>query len=159
MGRFGRWVVAGLVTVAGFAVPTWLCGVLVLPSVLEDSGVRWSVAAGVGAAVAALAGMWGYGFAARPSGSEPLGPVVQAPGGRAVAIGGSNSGSISTSDTHAPTPGPPSDQAAGGQPTPQQSSAQPALGTVSAAGDRSIAIGGDNTGPLSTGDHHGGTQP
>ncbi|MFB7355996.1 hypothetical protein [Streptomyces gardneri] len=157
MERFGRWAGAGFVTVAGFVVPTWLCGVLVLPSVLEDSAIRWSVASALGAAVAALTGMWGYGFATRTREGGPSGRVVQASGGRAVAVGGSNSGGISTGDTGATGQSP--DQAAGGNQTPPQAPAQPAPGTVTATGERSIAIGGDSTGPLSTGDHHGGAQP
>ncbi|WP_327349068.1 hypothetical protein [Streptomyces europaeiscabiei] len=154
MERFGRWAAAGLVTVTGFTVPTWLCGALVLPPVLDDPAIRWSVASALGAAVAALAGMWGYGFATRPRERQPSGPEVQALGGRAVAVGGNNSGGISTGETG--TTGRSPDHAGGGDPPPQPP-ARPASGTVTAAGERSIAIGGDNTGPLSTGDHHGGT--
>ncbi|MBT2483003.1 hypothetical protein J7E94_33560 [Streptomyces sp. ISL-94] len=133
--------------------PTWLCGVLVLPSVLEDPATRWAVASALGTAVAALAGMWGYGFATRTPG-----PDTQASGVRAVAVGGSNSGSIFTGDTGAPGQSP--GQAGGGNPTSPPTPAPPvAGGTVTAAGERSIAIGGDSTGPLSTGDHHGGAQP
>ncbi|WP_405640466.1 hypothetical protein [Streptomyces uncialis] len=90
MERFGRWVVAFLVTVAAFAVSTWLCGALVLPSVLKDPAIRWSVASALGATAAALAAMWGYGFATRAPERGRSSPAVQAPGGRAVAIGGSN---------------------------------------------------------------------
>ncbi|MFD8643918.1 hypothetical protein ACFV14_26890 [Streptomyces zaomyceticus] len=153
MGRFGRWAVAVLVTVASFAVPTWLGGALVLPSVLKDAEIRWAVASALGTAVAALVGMWGYRFATRER--QNPGPAVQATGERGVAIGGHNSGPVTTGDTGAGQP--PAEAEAGNQ-TPAALPATPAPGTVTAAGERTIAIGGNNTGTLSTGDQ-GGNQP
>jgi hypothetical protein len=77
VGPLVRWLVAGLTTIAGFAVTAWICGALVLPMVLQDGGARWGVAGGLGAAVAALAALWGQSFAtagepgegARPGGA------------------------------------------------------------------------------------------
>ncbi|MFB6841896.1 hypothetical protein [Streptomyces sp. NPDC056361] len=152
MERLGRWTIAGLATIVGFAMPTWLGGAVVLPSVLEVAEIRWAVASALGTAVAALVGMWGYRFATRSREHVP-GPVVQATGGRAVAIGGPNSGAVSTGDTGAGQPGAP---ATDGSRSPAPPSARPAPGTVAATGERSIAIGGDNTGTLSTGDRHDG---
>ncbi|MFH9727769.1 hypothetical protein ACH4M4_33095 [Streptomyces sp. NPDC017254] len=151
MGRFGRWAIAVLVTVVSFAVPTWLGGALVLPSVLEDPEIRWAVASALGTAVAALVGMWGYRFATRER--QNPGPAVQVTGERGVAIGGHNSGPVFTGDTGAGQP-----PAAAGNQTPAPSPGPLAPGTVTAAGERTIAIGGNNTGTLSTGDH-GGAQP
>ena len=50
-----RWLIAGLVTVAAFAVATLICGIVVLPTIMKDGGARWGVAGGLGVAVAALA--------------------------------------------------------------------------------------------------------
>jgi hypothetical protein len=57
--------VAASVTALTFAIPTWLSGVLVLPSMLKDSATRWGLASALGTALAALAATWGYGFATR----------------------------------------------------------------------------------------------
>lgn len=156
MGRNLRWAVAGLATAAAFAVPVWLCGAVVLPSLLKDAAIRWSLATALGAALASLTVLWGQGFATRgqgTAGQTPSGPSVQATAGRAVAIGGNNSGPLSTGD--APVPAQPTV----GGPAPAQPPVPPAPNTVSASGDRSIAIGGNNTGPLSTGDQPGSTRP
>jgi hypothetical protein len=58
-----RWSVAGLVTVFTFSTATWICGALVLRTMMKDPAVRWGVAAGLGVAVAALAALWGESFA------------------------------------------------------------------------------------------------
>jgi hypothetical protein len=58
-----RWLVAGLVTIAAFAVVTWISGVLALPHLIEDPVVRWGIAGALGVAVAALAALWGHSFA------------------------------------------------------------------------------------------------
>ncbi|MFD8566660.1 hypothetical protein [Streptomyces sp. NPDC059639] len=147
---------AGLATAAAFAVPVWLCGAVVLPSLLKDPAIRWSLATALGAALASLVVLWGHGFATRgqgTTGQTPSGPSVQATAGRAVAIGGNSSGPLSTGD--AVVPGQPTV----GGPAPAQPPAPPAPNAVSASGERSIAIGGNNTGPLSTGDQPGNTRP
>jgi len=149
MGRNIRWVVAGLATAAAFAVPVWLCGAVVLPTLVKDPAIRWSLASALGAVLSSLTVLWGHGFATRAT--PPPGRPVQATAERAVAIGGDNQGSISTGDGPgaAPSPVPP---AAGPQPT-------PATATVSAPGNRSIVVGGTNSGTLSTGDQSPGGQP
>jgi hypothetical protein len=58
-----RWTVAVLVTVAAFAASSWICGALVLSTVMKDPGIRWGVAGALGVAVAALAALWGHSFA------------------------------------------------------------------------------------------------
>ncbi|MFD2683562.1 hypothetical protein ACFS5L_01540 [Streptomyces phyllanthi] len=134
-------------TAVAFAVGTWLCGVLLL-SVMKDPAVRWTVACGAGAALAALAAMWSYGFAngdARTNPEPAEEGTTQASGTRSVAIRGRNTGTISTGDTHGP-PGPrlsaPSPPPAAGTPR----------GAAAASAERSVAIGGDNHGTVSTGD-------
>ncbi|MFE3558345.1 hypothetical protein ACFXKW_26310 [Streptomyces sp. NPDC059193] len=143
-------------TTATLAVPTWLCGAVVLPPLVEDPAIRWSLASALGTALAALAASWGYGFAtrARPAtGRAASSPSVQATAERAVAIGGNNQAPVSTGDAPTPTPPAPAGPAAGQPPAP------PAPGTASASGERSIAIGGNNSGPLSTGDQPGIPNP
>ncbi|MFE9429093.1 hypothetical protein ACFYNO_39800 [Kitasatospora sp. NPDC006697] len=184
MQRDARWVVAGAVTVAAFAVPTWLCGAVALPGVLADPASRWAVASALGVALAALAALWGHGFATRPREEGPVpGPAVQAPGlavqasgPRAVAIGGGNRGDVITGDTtgdavpaapgqaaaEEPAAARPASRQANTSPQSNTSAAEntpPAAKTVAARGDRAIAIGGDNSGPLSTGDHSEGRRP
>ncbi len=66
-----RWFVAVLVTVAAFAIATWICGALILPMVMKDGGVRWGIAVGVGVATAALAALWGHSFATVKHSREP----------------------------------------------------------------------------------------
>lgn len=79
-----RWSVAGLVTIAVFAVVTWICGALALPHVMKDPGVRWGVAGALGVAVAALAALWGHSFAiGEPTGTnsrEDPGPASKTTG-------------------------------------------------------------------------------
>jgi hypothetical protein len=43
MNRAGRWLVAAAVTVAAFGVSLWVCGALLLPSVLKSEADRWVV--------------------------------------------------------------------------------------------------------------------
>jgi hypothetical protein len=149
MGRNVRWAVAGLATAAAFAVPTWLCGAVVLPPLLKDPAIRWSLASALGAVLGSLAVLWGHGFATRAPATGPSGRSVQATGERAVAIGGDNRAPVSTGDATAPA------RPAAGQP----SAPPPAPDTVSGTGSRAIAIGGTNSGPLSTGDRPAGDQP
>ncbi|MBB6076980.1 hypothetical protein [Streptomyces paradoxus] len=124
-------------TTVAFAGTTWLCGALLLPPVMNDSAVRWTVACGAGAAMAALAAMWGHGFAGgRRAAPGPAPRGAAEPGSRSVAIRGSNSGNVSTGDRHVPHP--PSRGARGSAAT--------------SPGERAITIGGDNHGTLTTGD-------
>jgi len=85
-----RWLAAGLVTVTAFAGVTWLCGALVLANAIDDSAARWSVAGGLGVAVAALAALWGHSFAEGGKHSEGL-SGSDAPGaGRQMDSGSGN---------------------------------------------------------------------
>jgi tetratricopeptide (TPR) repeat protein len=89
-----RWSVAALVTVASFAVATFLCGAVLLT--MRDAAVRWGIAAGLGVAVAALAALWGHSYAtAVPERSEhqPLDPA-QTADSRAGGSGNVNTGAI-----------------------------------------------------------------
>ncbi|WP_327123588.1 hypothetical protein [Streptomyces sp. NBC_01727] len=162
MQRSVRWVAAVLVTAAAFAVPTWLCGAVVLPPALKDPAIRWGVAAALGAALAALAAAWGHSFASRTGGESsqpvPAGGPVQATGERAVAIHGNSTGGISTGDTGASRT--PADLPARQEPAPPAAVPAPpsAPGSVTASGERSIAISGNPGGNISTGDHPGGGQ-
>lgn len=152
-----RWVVAGLVTTATLAVPVWLGGAVVLPPLVGDPAIRWSLASALGTALAALSASWGYGYAtrARPAnGRATTSPSVQATAERAVAIGGNSQAPVSTGDAaQGPIPTAPAGPSAGNPPAP------PAPGTVSASGERSIAIGGNSSGALSTGDQPGSPNP
>jgi hypothetical protein len=62
MGRPGRWSVAGLVTLAAFAVATWVAEVF-FARWLPSPSTRWPVAVPIGAAVAAFIGLWGQSWA------------------------------------------------------------------------------------------------
>jgi hypothetical protein len=66
----GRWSVAVLVTVAAFVVGTWISGAIVLPSIVKDPAIRWSIAAAFGVAVAGLGALWGHSFGAREQASD-----------------------------------------------------------------------------------------
>lgn len=74
----GRWSVAVLVTVAAFAVGTWVSGAIVLPGTVKDPAIRWSIAAAFGVAVAALAALWGHSFSTREQASDT--PLHHNPG-------------------------------------------------------------------------------
>ncbi len=156
MGSLGRWAVAAVATVAAFASGTWVCGAL-LRSVMADPAVRWAVACGVGAALSALAAMWGHGFATcgtppatgRPGADQAS---ATASGAGSVAIGGCNRGDISTSAASPGLLSPPSPD----PPTPPPSGPPPSAATATASGDQSIAIAGDNHGRLATGETSGG---
>jgi hypothetical protein len=63
VNQMTRWCIAGLVTITAFAAVTWICGALALSVLSLDSGARWGIAASAGVAVAALAALWGHGFA------------------------------------------------------------------------------------------------
>lgn len=107
MSRAFRWCIAGLVTTAAFAVTTWLAGSFVLATVLKSRPDRWVVAVGAGAAVAALAGLWGHSWATQEEATTAVGEDsaevgagkgAHAPGSRSVAAGGDVSGIVSTGD-------------------------------------------------------------
>ncbi|MBH5335412.1 hypothetical protein IHE55_11625 [Streptomyces pactum] len=124
---------------------------------MDDAAIRWGVASALGGALAALAVAWGYGFATRTPqnpGPTPADGSAHASGPRSVAIGGSNSGTISTGDNAPRTPpaGPPAQPPA----APPAPAPAPPPSTVSASGERSVAIGGDNSGTVSTGDQSEG---
>jgi hypothetical protein len=71
-----RWLVAIVVTVAAFALATWISGAFVLPLFMKDGGARWVVATALGVAVAALAALWGHWFATE-AGTATAGPDGQ----------------------------------------------------------------------------------
>jgi len=154
MRQNARWMVAGLATAAAFSVPTWLCGAVVLPSLLKDLAIRWSLASALGAVLGSLAVLWGHAFATRATATETSSRLVQATADRAVAIGGDNQAPVLTGDAIAPAQ-PATSPAATGQP----SAPPPAINTVSASGNRAIAIGSTNAGSLSTGDRPAGDPP
>ncbi|MFF4448282.1 hypothetical protein [Streptomyces sp. NPDC001502] len=155
--RSWRWFTAAVVTVVAFAVPTVVCGVWVLPSVIQDPGTRWAVASALGAAVAALAVLWGQSFAASPTttAAPPPPATVIASGGRAVAIEGDVEGNITTGNR-------------GGRAVPPVAGQTPAVpggpvpvppGSVVASGDRAAALRGKIKGDVTTGDEPGRPTP
>lgn len=147
MSRGARWLVAAGVTAAAFAVPTMVCGIWVLRSLVRDAGARWAVASALGAALAALAVLWGQGFA---SGGAGTAGTVEARGGRSVAVRGPVTGNISTGDVGVgPQATPPAAPAA----------AQPAMppGSVVASGERAVALGDGLDGDIDTGDRRNGS--
>ncbi|GEB60107.1 hypothetical protein GCM10017674_75900 [Streptomyces gardneri] len=147
-----------MATVSSFAAVTSLCGALVLPPMMEDAAIRWGLASAMGAALAALAAAWGHGFATRTPqtpGEAPLGRSAHAAGAGSVAVAGDNSGSIATGDiTPRAVPAQPPAQWPATPPPPAPPSSN---STVTASGERSIAVGGNSSGTLSTGDQSGGT--
>ena len=75
MGRPGRWIVAGLMTLAAFAVTTCVTEVFLFTQWLPSPDTRWStVAVTTGAAVAAFIGLWGQSWATESGGqgSRPI---------------------------------------------------------------------------------------
>ena len=68
MGQAGRWMVAGLATMAAFAAATWVTGVFLFTRLLPSPGTRWPVAVTIGAAVAAFIALWGQSWATESSG-------------------------------------------------------------------------------------------
>ena len=65
MRRASRWWVAGLVTVAAFAVTAWVMATFVLLPVIALASDRWVAAAGAGTAVAAVSALWGQSWVTR----------------------------------------------------------------------------------------------
>ncbi|MEU1284297.1 hypothetical protein [Kitasatospora sp. NPDC005856] len=145
-------------TVSTFAVPTAVCGMWVLPSLVDDAATRWGVASALGATVAALAVLWGQSFATSDSGQgvsgPPSGMSVEASGLRAVAVGGSVRGNISTGDTGTGaqhTAGAGGSTGRASQPGTRAGQA-PVTGSVVASGERSAAVGDGVEGDIITGD-------
>jgi hypothetical protein len=60
-----RWLMAGLVTAATFSATLWVSEALVLPLWIKSDADRWVVAGALGAALSALAAVWGASFAQR----------------------------------------------------------------------------------------------
>ncbi len=75
----GRWFVAAAVTVGAFWVGLLVPALLILPRWVASDADRWVIAAGLGVAIAALAALWGEGFARRePADSKRVRlPAVQ----------------------------------------------------------------------------------
>jgi hypothetical protein len=155
MRRNLRWAAAGLVTAVAFAVPTWLCGAVFLPPIVTDDAIRWSLSSALGVVLATLAVAWGQGFATRACQEDtptpPSDGPVTASGTRSVAVKGNPTGPISTGDTGGraapdsspvcPQPVPPAAPApASPQPEPEP---ERGSGSVTASGERSIAIDGN----------------
>ncbi|MFI7671712.1 hypothetical protein [Nocardia sp. NPDC049526] len=106
--------------------------------------------AGIGAS------LWLYQRQSGTSGQRSQDSVT-ASGARSVAVHGNPAGSISTGDTRTlapPTPAPPEQPPSGGQQGPS-GAVEPAPGSVTASGERSVAIDGNPGGDISTGDNHG----
>lgn len=149
-------LVAAGVTVVAFAVPTVVCGVWALPWLVKDEGARWGAASALGAAVAALAVLWGQGFASCDGVGTAGG--VEARGDRSVAVRGPVRGNISTGDIGMPT----SPAAASQAPSPAATASagppgQP--GSVVTSGERSVALGDGLEGDIDTGDRTNGGRP
>lgn len=60
-----RWLVAASVVLGTFAASAWVAGALVLPVWMRSETDRWAIGSGLGVALAALAALWGKGFAQR----------------------------------------------------------------------------------------------
>ncbi|MET9619086.1 hypothetical protein [Kitasatospora indigofera] len=94
--------------------------------------------------------MGGYGYASRPQRAPAPAPVT-APGERSVAIGGDSHAPITTGDTTAAAPAAPSAAPPVLPPASPTGPTQPPPGAT-ASGTRSVAIGGHNHAPITTGD-------
>jgi hypothetical protein len=158
-----RWLLAGAVAMVAFIVPTVLCGVWLLSALVPDEAARWGVASALGAAVAAVSVLWGQGFAARPGGGSATagGPArsVQASGTRAVAVGATVRGTISTGDGDVPCVSPPAGRPAQGTTvtaSPEPAAGAAPLGSVTASGERSVVVGDAVVGDIATGDRPSG---
>jgi hypothetical protein len=101
MKHLVKWLVAGLVTAAVCATTLWLVGALLLPHIIRDPGIRWSLAGVLAAAVSALPAMWGQSFATRDSSNKILqhpsssnGPAEDLPGHVNMISGGTFHGPV-----------------------------------------------------------------
>lgn len=113
--------------------------------------MRWTVASAAGLAFVTPAGFWGHGFVT--SASTGAGPL-EARGRRSVAVRGNVKGNITTGDKGLPT----GDK---GLPTSHpetHAQTQPPVspGSVTASGERAIALGEGLEGDADTGDQPGG---
>jgi hypothetical protein len=72
MSRTGKWLVAGFVTAATFVACASISGMLLGP-VMASSADRWVLAAGLGAAMAGLAALWGKWWATREDAPSSVG--------------------------------------------------------------------------------------
>jgi hypothetical protein len=103
VARVGRWWVAGIMTVAVFAVTVWILAAYVLSPMIGPAGDRWVVATGAGTSAAALAALWGQWWAARADtetsdkGGKAMHPH-DAYEDRSVTAGGDITGIASTGD-------------------------------------------------------------
>ncbi|WP_344439304.1 hypothetical protein [Kitasatospora nipponensis] len=144
-------------------MPAVVCGLWVLPSLVDDAATRWGVASALGAAVAALAVLWGQGFAASDSGQGGAGTAsgvsVEASGARSVAVGGSVKGNISTGDTGTGARHTPGAGGSTGPASPPGPRVGRAPGSVVASGDRSVAVGDGVEGDITTCDQAAGPRP
>ena len=60
MKNIARGTFAVVIVAAVFALVAWFCGAIILPHVLKDPVVRWTVATAAAIAVDALVAMWAY---------------------------------------------------------------------------------------------------
>jgi hypothetical protein len=100
VGRTGRWLLAGLISMAAFAGAAWISGAVLLVPLLASSTDRWAVASGIGVSVAAFAAMWGQWWAGQvsPTAEEHVktaSGVTVVPNGT-INIGRDNTGIAST---------------------------------------------------------------
>jgi hypothetical protein len=92
-----------VVTMAVFALCTWVAGAVVLPHLISDHTDRWALAAASGVALAGLAGMGGYRYATAEAEEAtdvhgPTKPPVAPHGERSISISGDQNGIASTGD-------------------------------------------------------------
>lgn len=146
------WLIAALVTSGAFAMATWICGALVLPGLLKDSGVRWGLAGALGVAVAALAALWGHSYATTPHGESAL----HDPAAPAALYGTITTRNPSRSPAEPPPIRP---VLAVNETRNEVNAADSPRYSITASGDRSIAVGGDVSGIASTGDDSDNRRP
>src|SRR5712691_117142 len=62
MTNMARGALAFFMVAAVFALVTWLCGAIILPDVLRDPVVRWTVSTAAAIAIDAFVAIWAYSF-------------------------------------------------------------------------------------------------
>jgi hypothetical protein len=132
---------------AGAAVGALLAGGLLMLLVAQDLDTADQVASVLGALVG-LAGLGVSIYALKRPALQPAAGSVTASGDRAVAVGGSITGGVSTGNHNATALAPSHRRTMRVPPPPP---AGPG-GTVQATGERSVATGGGVSGGVSTGD-------